>query len=189
MRERFEENAATCKHLDEVLKTVQALEGEIKKTGEEFDAEDFEDSLIDYVVGAADDSDELEFRDCMLAVATLAVAAMKAHDRVPVEDDEPEPPEYEIYEHHGREVAVDADLRGDHRMFCLCYNCRKFHPEDRELNCPIANAVYLNCLKFGIVSPVWECPPEMFEPIEGEIAYADDEDCGIEFVLEVLEGA
>lgn len=45
-----------------------------------------------------------------------------------------------------------------HRDACLCYDCGKFKPKDRELNCAIANAVFKNCVDFGIVTPVWECP-------------------------------
>lgn len=42
-----------------------------------------------------------------------------------------------------------------------------------EGNCEIANAVFENCAKFGIVTPVWECPSSRFlERLEDE----DDED-------------
>jgi len=64
----------------------------------------------------------------------------------------------EHYEHYGREVAVRSDLRGKHREFCLCWQCGFFHPEDRELNCPIANLVYAVCMRENLVLPVWECP-------------------------------
>lgn len=65
---------------------------------------------------------------------------------------------YETYSHHGKEVNVKKNLKGKHREYCLCYVCNKFNPEDREKNCPIANEVYDNCVKFNIVTPVWECP-------------------------------
>lgn len=71
----------------------------------------------------------------------------------------------ERYEHHGREVAVRSDLKGKHREHCLCYGCGKFNsdPVPMQQQCPIAAAVFANCVKFSIVSPVWECPD--FAPI------------------------
>jgi hypothetical protein len=56
------------------------------------------------------------------------------------------------YRHHGREVVVRADLKGKHRDHCLCYGCGKYP------GCPIAKAVFDNCVKFDLVTPVWECP-------------------------------
>jgi hypothetical protein len=61
------------------------------------------------------------------------------------------------YEHHGNKVKVRKDLRGKHRQHCLCYHC-KYYSADRKKNCPISNAVYANCVKYGLVTPVWECP-------------------------------
>ncbi len=64
----------------------------------------------------------------------------------------------EVYEHHGASVAVQPHLRGKHREHCLCFQgCRKFRPGSRG-NCEIAQAVFTNCVKFDIVTPVWECP-------------------------------
>lgn len=65
---------------------------------------------------------------------------------------------YTNYQHHFTNVWVRADLQGRHRQHCLCYNCKAFRPKDRDDNCDIANAVFANCIKFGIVTPVWECP-------------------------------
>jgi len=63
------------------------------------------------------------------------------------------------YEHHGKDVLVDASAIGLHRAVCLCYTgCKHYNPESREDNCPISNAVYANCVEHGIVSPIWECP-------------------------------
>lgn len=62
------------------------------------------------------------------------------------------------YNHHGNEVWVRADLQGLHRDYCLCYGCEFFNPDDRSKNCAIANAVYQNCVEYGIVTPMWECP-------------------------------
>lgn len=61
------------------------------------------------------------------------------------------------YEHHGKEVSVREDLKGKHREYCLCYDCPNFKLENEE-KCPIAAAVYENCKKFNLVTPVWECP-------------------------------
>lgn len=61
------------------------------------------------------------------------------------------------YEHHGVEMAVREDMKGRHREHCLCFSCAKFHPEDRERNCRVANLLYAVCQAMGIVTPVWEC--------------------------------
>lgn len=64
----------------------------------------------------------------------------------------------EHYLHHGKEVAVLAHLRGTHRESCLCFrDCRFFKPGQVD-NCEIAQAVYDNCVKFGVTTPVFECP-------------------------------
>lgn len=63
----------------------------------------------------------------------------------------------ERYEHHGRVVAVESDLKGKHRAHCLCYMCDRFRPGAAD-QCPIAAQVYANCVAHGIVTPVWECP-------------------------------
>lgn len=61
-----------------------------------------------------------------------------------------------MYKHHNDElVAVFADKKGQHRDHCLCFQCKEFQGGGK---CEIANAVYENCKKFNIVSPVWECP-------------------------------
>lgn len=62
------------------------------------------------------------------------------------------------YEHHGKTVFVKEELMGKHRGYCLCYLCSKLNINSREENCPIANAVYDNCVNYGITSPVFECP-------------------------------
>jgi hypothetical protein len=63
----------------------------------------------------------------------------------------------EKYEHHGVLVSVDSELKGKHREHCLCFKCKKFFP-GQENNCEIANAVYQNCVKFGLTTPMYECP-------------------------------
>ena len=64
------------------------------------------------------------------------------------------------YIHHNTEkpVYVKAELKGKHRNYCLCNTCNDFHPDDRKLNCNIANILYFLCVEFDIVTPVWECP-------------------------------
>jgi hypothetical protein len=61
------------------------------------------------------------------------------------------------YTHHGREVFVRADLKGNHREHCLCFSCFNFKPGDSD-NCPVAQQVYKTCVDFNLVTPVWECP-------------------------------
>ena len=64
---------------------------------------------------------------------------------------------YTRYIHHGKEVWVQDDLKGQHRENCLCYKCKKYTPDDRENCCPIANALYRFAVLTDIVCPVWEC--------------------------------
>lgn len=64
----------------------------------------------------------------------------------------------EKYEHHGVEVSVVAAVKGQHRQHCLCYTCGRFNPESVEDKCPIAAAIYANCVEFNVVTPVYECP-------------------------------
>ena len=63
------------------------------------------------------------------------------------------------YEHHGKIVSVKKKLKGRHKNSCLCYApCAKFDPMEGDNGCLIASEVYANCVKFNIVTPVWECP-------------------------------
>lgn len=62
------------------------------------------------------------------------------------------------YEHHGKMVSVMSELKGKHRQHCLCFSgCKKFLPGQRD-NCPIAQATFANCVKFGTTTPMYECP-------------------------------
>lgn len=70
---------------------------------------------------------------------------------------------FELYVHHGTEVSVCSDLKGEHRNYCLCYSCFFFRPNE-TLNCPIAQRVYELCVEEDLVLPVWECPA--FQGIE-----------------------
>jgi hypothetical protein len=64
---------------------------------------------------------------------------------------------YTKYSHFDQDVWVRDDLKGKHFWYCLCYKCENFKPDDYD-NCKIAQDTYENCIKHGIVSPVWECP-------------------------------
>lgn len=66
-------------------------------------------------------------------------------------------PEVITYMHHDVEVFVRTDLKGRHREHCLCYTCGNFK-EGEENPCEIARAVFANCVKYGLATPVWECP-------------------------------
>jgi hypothetical protein len=71
------------------------------------------------------------------------------------------------YEHHGTMVKVQDELKGKHREYCLCFsqNCKRLKIGQPD-NCPIAQALYKNCVEFNVVTPVWECP--YVEPGEEE---------------------
>ena len=62
------------------------------------------------------------------------------------------------YNHHGTDVSVIEHLKGRHREHCLCFKgCKFFKPNTPE-NCEIAQTNYEFCVKFNMVTPVWECP-------------------------------
>lgn len=62
------------------------------------------------------------------------------------------------YIHYGKEVSVFEHLKGTHKEHCLCYsNCKFFKPNTSE-NCEIASANFEVCKKYGVVTPVFECP-------------------------------
>jgi hypothetical protein len=63
---------------------------------------------------------------------------------------------YIVYEHHGEDVFVRRLLKGKHRRYCLCYDCKLFKPNTIS-NCPIAQKVYDLNRETGITTPVWEC--------------------------------
>ena len=72
------------------------------------------------------------------------------------------------YNHHGAVVSVQEHLIGKHREHCLCWlGCKYFKPNDRPNNCSIANQVFEICVKYDIVSPVWECPKYEKENFDG----------------------
>ncbi len=63
---------------------------------------------------------------------------------------------FENYEHHGKKTWVRSDLKGKHREFCLCYDCKLFRPNTQE-NCKIAQANFEFCVANNVTLPVWEC--------------------------------
>lgn len=73
----------------------------------------------------------------------------------------------ERYVHHPQygPVTVLSEVKGKHRDHCLCYNgCVHFKPGQPN-NCHIAEAVFANCVKYGLVTPVYECP--VYETLPG----------------------
>lgn len=76
-----------------------------------------------------------------------------------VEFEEVKPtPEIIKYYHHDGIKSVQKHLKGKHREHNLCFqNCVHFKPNTPE-NCEIAQTCFTTCVKFGLVSPIWECP-------------------------------
>ena len=81
------------------------------------------------------------------------------------------------YNHHGNDVFVLKDKKGQHRDHCLCWICGKFYPEpgDMSKNCPLAIMLYNICVLLKLVTPVWECPhwirprPDQMEEDQGGV--------------------
>ena len=63
-------------------------------------------------------------------------------------------------------MSVFKMIKGRHKERCLCYRCKKFVPEDRGKNCPIANLLFAVCVQCDIVAPVLECRADLFEERE-----------------------
>ena len=64
---------------------------------------------------------------------------------------------YVQYNHHGTMVNVRENLKGLHREYCICYDCKKFNVA-REENCKISNLIFALCVACGVTTPIWECP-------------------------------
>ena len=64
---------------------------------------------------------------------------------------------YEWYHHHGISVMVRKSLKGKHWNYCMCFDCLSFIP-DKKINCPASKELYKFCKKWGMVTPVFECP-------------------------------
>ena len=60
--------------------------------------------------------------------------------------------EFVKYEHHGAEVSVRENLKGLHRDHCLCHSCSELD------KCITAKELFKLNKRFGITTPVWECP-------------------------------
>jgi len=67
------------------------------------------------------------------------------------------------YIHHGKKVSVRAVLKGMHKKYGLCYECKRFLP---KLACPCHAAELLTHLNglISVLTVVWECPD--FEPAD-----------------------
>jgi len=66
--------------------------------------------------------------------------------------------QFETYTHHGAQVAVRSDLKGQHRDYCLCHRCLRLNLDDPARKCKKANLLYAFCVAFDMTTPVWECP-------------------------------
>jgi hypothetical protein len=71
------------------------------------------------------------------------------------------------YKHFDTLVAVRNDLKGKHREFCLCFRCGRFSPDDKEMNCPMAELLFSIDKFFHLTTPVWECP-QFINKISGD---------------------
>ena len=78
---------------------------------------------------------------------------------------------FEKYTHWKKEVTVRSDLKSKHKDYCLCYSCERFRPGSVN-NCHIAQDVYNSCVKWNIVTPMWECPK--FIEKEADVPAADN---------------
>jgi hypothetical protein len=99
----------------------------------------------------------------LLIILTVIFGAILGISLNAVLRDDKLPKMFTRYEHHGATVWVRDDLRGEHRDHCLCFDCKRFHPGSAG-NCKVAQATYENCIKHGIVTPVWECPTFRQDP-------------------------
>lgn len=63
-----------------------------------------------------------------------------------------------LYEHHSIKVKVDSDLKGKHRAHCLCFRRCKYFKPNCVGNCPIAQMLFEFDKRYGMTTPVWECP-------------------------------
>lgn len=64
---------------------------------------------------------------------------------------------YENYERNGKKAWVRSDLKGRHKEFCMCWDCKKFTPDTEDKGCPIIKQVLDTAAHHNIVLPVWEC--------------------------------
>jgi hypothetical protein len=64
---------------------------------------------------------------------------------------------YIKYIHDKREVWVKLENVTLHDDFCICHECEGYSP-GHDTHCPIAQEVSELNKKYGLVTPVWECP-------------------------------
>lgn len=64
---------------------------------------------------------------------------------------------YEQYEHHGKMMWVNSELKGKHRDHCLCFSCEKFHMVNPDKKCKIADRIFQSCVDCYVVTTIWEC--------------------------------
>lgn len=60
------------------------------------------------------------------------------------------------FEHHGKEVFAQKELKGKHRDYCLCWKCGKLKP-GAEDNCKIAALLYRLDILAEVTTPVFYC--------------------------------
>lgn len=68
---------------------------------------------------------------------------------------------FEQYSHHDIAMWVRKNLKGKHRLLCMCYNCESFHP-CKQNNCPKAQELYRFDVQNSMVTPVLECRDFIF---------------------------
>jgi len=64
--------------------------------------------------------------------------------------------EHTTYKHRGQWVTVRTDFKGRDQEYCLCYECKLFHP-NMPTNCGLAQELHEFCRNSGMTAPVWEC--------------------------------
>ena len=64
------------------------------------------------------------------------------------------------YIHHDVEVSTFEETKGHHREYCLCHNhCKFFKPDLPAIeNCQLAQENFEYDVKYGMTTPVIECP-------------------------------
>lgn len=55
-------------------------------------------------------------------------------------------------------VWVRSDLKNRQKEFCMCWDCKKFCPQEINKGCAIVMKVLELASQNKIVLPIWECP-------------------------------
>ena len=71
------------------------------------------------------------------------------------------------YEHHGTMVSVQDHNKGLHQQHCLCFQGCKFFKPNTPDNCHLAQELFEYDVKYGMTTPVWECPKYDIEQTKG----------------------